>query len=146
MQTQCIQAKLDLGRAGGRKLVGAFDGGAITSNGGVALLAGADRKLRLAERLAACCKDHRFAGAITHTLPDLLRQRIFGLALGDEDIIDHDALRFDPALAAVIDKPGGMLAGRDRHHKLDYDCAASSGCSSTCSWTRTARRRGASSS
>lgn len=48
MPTQCIQARLDPGRAGGRKLVGAFDGGAITSNGGVALLAGADRKLRLA--------------------------------------------------------------------------------------------------
>lgn len=138
MPTQCIQAKLDLGRAGGRKLVGAFDGGAITSNGGVALLAGADRKLRIAERLAACFTDHRLAEAVTHTLPDLLRQRIFGLALGYEDLIDHDALRFDPALAAVIDKPGGMLAGKstlnrlehasrigqDRHHKLDHDCAA----------------------
>jgi hypothetical protein len=118
--------------------VGAFDGGAITSNGGVALLAGADGKLRLAERLAACFTDHRMAEAIKHTLPDLLRQRIFGLALGYEDLIDHDALRFDPALAAVIDKPGGALAGkstlnrlehaskigRDRHHKLDHDGAA----------------------
>ncbi len=78
------------------------------------------------------------AEAIKHTLPDLLRQRIFGLALGYEDLIDHDALRFDPALAAVIDKPGGALAGkstlnrlehaskigRDRHHKLDHDGAA----------------------
>jgi hypothetical protein len=118
--------------------VGAFDGGAITSNGGVALLAGADGKLRLAERLAACFTDQRMAEAIKHTLPDLLRQRIFGLALGYEDLIDHDALRFDPALAAVIDKPGGALAGkstlnrlehaskigRDRHHKLDHDGAA----------------------
>ena len=133
-----MQAELDLGRSGARKLVGAFDGGAITSNGGVALLAGADGKLRLAERLAACFTDHRMAEAIKHTLPDLLRQRIFGLALGYEDLIDHDALRFDPALAAVIDKPGGALAGkstlnrlehaskigRDRHHKLDHDGAA----------------------
>ena len=138
MPTQCIQTELDLGRSGARKLVGAFDGGAITSNGGVALLAGADGKLRLAERLAACFTDHRMAEAIKHTLPDLLRQRIFGLALGYEDLIDHDALRFDPALAAVIDKPGGALAGkstlnrlehaskigRDRHHKLDHDGAA----------------------
>ncbi len=138
MPTQCMQAELDLGRSGARKLVGAFDGGAITSNGGVALLAGADGKLRLAERLAACFTDHRMAEAIKHTLPDLLRQRIFGLALGYEDLIDHDALRFDPALAAVIDKPGGALAGkstlnrlehaskigRDRHHKLDHDGAA----------------------
>ena len=135
MPTQCMQAELDLGRSGARKLVGAFDGGAITSNGGVALLAGADGKLRLAERLAGCFTDHRLADAIRHTLPDLLRQRIFGLALGYEDLIDHDVLRFDPALTAVIDKPGGALAGkstlnrlehatkigRDRHHKLDHD-------------------------
>lgn len=138
MPTQCMQAELDLGRSGGRKLVGAFDGGAITSNGGVALLAGADQKLGLAERLAACFTDHRVPEAVKHTLPDLLRQRIFGLALGYEDLIDHDALRFDPALAAVIDKPGGALAGKstlnrlehagkigqDRHHKLDHDPAA----------------------
>lgn len=138
MSTECIQTELDLGRSGARKLVGAFDGGAITSNGGVALLAGADGKLRLAERLASCFTDHRMAEVIKHTLPDLLRQRIFGLALGYEDLIDHDALRFDPALAAVLDKPGGALAGkstlnrlehaskigRDRHHKLDHDGAA----------------------
>lgn len=138
MPTQCIRTEHDLGRSGGRKLVGAFDGGAITSNGGVALLAGADRKLRLAERLAGCFTDLRVADAIKHTLPDLLRQRIFGLALGYEDLIDHDALRHDPALAAVIDKPGGALAGKstlnrlehagkigqDRHHKLDHDTAA----------------------
>ena len=138
MSTECIQAGLDLGRCGGRKLVGAFDGGAITSNGGVALLAGADRKLKLAERLAACFTDYRVSEAITHTLPDLLRQRIFGLALGYEDLIDHDALRHDPALAAVIDKPGRVLAGKstlnrlehaskigqDRHHKLDHNTAA----------------------
>jgi Transposase DDE domain group 1 len=138
MPTECIQTGLDLGRSGGRKLVGAFDGGAITSNGGVVLLAGAERRLRLAERLSACFTDLRVAGAIKHTLPDLLRQRIFGLALGYEDLIDHDALRFDPALAAVVDKPGGALAGKstlnrlehagkigqDRHHKLDHDPSA----------------------
>lgn len=138
MPTECSQVELDLGRAGSRKLVGAFDGGAITSNGGVALVAGADRRLRLAERLAACFTDLRLTDAIKHTRPDLLRQRIFGLALGYEDLIDHDALRHDPALAAVIDKPGGSLAGKstlnrlehagkigqDRHHKLDHDGAA----------------------
>lgn len=135
MLTQCIQSDLDLGRSGGRKLVGAFDGGAISSNGGVALLAGADQKLRLAERLAACFTDLRVADAIKHTLPDLLRQRLFGLGLGCEDLIDHDTLRHDPALTAVLGKPGGALAGKstlnrlehaskigqDRHHKLDHD-------------------------
>ena len=102
MPTQCIRPKLEFGRSGGRKLVGAFDGGAITSNGGVVLLAAAESRLRLADRLADCFKDLRVAAAIKHTLPDLLRQRIFGLALGYEDLIDHDALRFDPALAAAI--------------------------------------------
>jgi hypothetical protein len=122
MSAECIQTELDLGRSGARQLAGAFDGGAITSNGGVALLASADRKLRLVERPASCLTDHRAAEAIKHTLPDLLRQRIFGLALGYEDLIDHDALRYDAALADLIDKPGGALAGkstlnRDRHHK-----------------------------
>ena len=111
MSTECIQTELDLGRSGARKLVGAFDGGAITSNGGVPLLAGADGKLRLAERLAACFTDHRMAEAIKHTLPDLLRQRIFGLALGYEDLIDLDATD-DPLYG---DQEG-------RHFHGYYDC------------------------
>ncbi len=138
MPTECSQSELDLGRSGGRRLVGAFDGGAITSNGGVVLLAAADRAIGLSRRLARCFTDLRFADAVQHSLPDLLRQRIFGLALGHEDLIDHDALRDDPALAAVLDKPGARLAGKstlnrmehaskigqDRHHKLDHDTAA----------------------
>ena len=135
MPTECSQGELDLGRSGGRKLVGAFDGGAITSNGGVVLLATADQRIGLSQRLARCFTDLRLADAVRHSLPDLLRQRIFGIALGHEDLIDHDALRDDPALSAVLDKPGGRLAGkstlnrlehagkigRDRHHKLDHD-------------------------
>lgn len=138
MPTQCSQGALDLGSSGGRKLVGAFDGGAITSNGGVVLLAAADRSIGLGQRLAGCFTDLRVADAIRHSVAGLLRQRIFAIALGHEDLIDHDALRDDPALAAVLDKPGGRLAGKstlnrmehagkigsDRHHKLDHDPAA----------------------
>lgn len=138
MPTECSKTELDLGRSGGRRLVGAFDGGAITSNGGVVLLAAADRAIGLSRRLAQCFKDLRLADAVRHSVPDLLRQRIFGLALGHEDLIDHDALRNDPALAAVLDKPAGRLAGKstlnrmehagkighDRHHKLDHDVDA----------------------
>jgi len=138
MPTQCSQTEMDFGSSGGRKLVGAFDGGAITSNGGVVLLGAADRTIRLSERLAGCFRDLRIADAVTHSLTDLLRQRIFGIALGHEDLIDHDALRFDPALTAVLDKPTGRLAGKstlnrlehagkigsDRHHKLDHDVRA----------------------
>lgn len=138
MPTQCSQEELDFGSSGGRKLVGAFDGGAITSNGGAVLLGAADRAIRLTERLARCFTDLRLADAVTHAVADLLRQRIFGLALGYEDLLDHDALRHDPALTAVLDRPGGRLAGkstlnrlehaakigRDRHHKLDHDGTA----------------------
>jgi len=138
MPTQCSQDELDFGTSGGRKLVGVFDGGAITSNGGAVLLGAADRAIGLCDRLARAFRDLRVADAITHTVVDLLRQRIFGLALGYEDLIDHDALRHDPALTAVLDKPGGQLAGKstlnrlehaskigqDRHHKLDHDVSA----------------------
>ncbi len=138
MPTQCRQEELDFGSSGGRKLVGAFDGGAITSNGGSVLLAATDKRIGLTERLAGCFIDHRSADRVEHALVDLLRQRIFGIALGHEDLIDHDALRFDPALTAVLGKPGAWLAGkstlnrlehaakigRDRHHKLDHDPSA----------------------
>ena len=108
MPTECSQEELDFGTSGGRKLVGVFDGGAITSNGGAVLLGAADRAIGLCDRLARAFRDLRVADAITHTVVDLLRQRIFGLALGYEDLIDHDALRHDPALTAVLDKPGGQ--------------------------------------
>jgi hypothetical protein len=138
MPTQCNQTEMNFGSSGGRKLVGAFDGGAITSNGGAVLLGAADRAMRLTARLAECFRDLRVADAVTHSVADLLRQRIFGIALGYEDLIDHDALRFDPALTAVLGKPTGQLAGKstlnrlehaakiglDRHHKLDHDVAA----------------------
>ncbi len=118
--------------------MGAFDGGAITSNGGVVLLAAADRVTGLGRRLARCFTDLYVADAVRHSVADLLRQRILGIALGHEDLIDHEALCDDPALAAVFDKPGGRLAGKstlnrmehaakigsDRHHKLDHDAAA----------------------
>jgi len=135
MPTHCSQTEMDFGSSGGRKLVGAFDGGAITSNGGVVLLGAADKAIGLSERLAGCFRDHRNASLVTHETVDLLRQRIFGLGLGYEDLIDHDALRFDPALMAALDRPEDALAGKstlnrlehagkiglDRHHKLDHD-------------------------
>ena len=138
MPTQCSQPEMDFGSSGGRKLVGAIDGGAISSNGGVVLLGAADKRIGLSERLATCFTDHRNANLVRHETADLLRQRIFGLGLGYEDLIDHDALRFDPALTAALDKPGGALAGKstlnrmehagkighDRHHKLDHDVSA----------------------
>ena len=120
MPTHCSQTEMDFGTSGGRKLVGAFDGGAITSNGGVVLIAAADKPIGLTDRLAACFTDHRNAHLVTHVVADLLRQRIFGQCLGHEDLIDHDVLRFDPALMAALDRPEDGLAGKSMLNRLEH--------------------------
>src|SRR4051794_9214255 len=80
-----------------KKITVAFDGGRISSDGGVMLLAQADRRLGIAERLAQAIPDARDPDRITHLLPDILRARIFAIACGYEDADDLDRLRFDPA-------------------------------------------------
>src|SRR5712664_1591070 len=79
------------------KITAAFDGGRISSDGGVMLLAQADRRLGIAERLARAIPDGRDPDRVTHQLPDILRARIFAIACGYEDADDLDRLRFDPA-------------------------------------------------
>jgi Transposase DDE domain group 1 len=80
-----------------KKVTAAFDGGRISSDGGVMLLAQADRRLGLAERLAGVIPDGRDPGRVTHLLADILRARIFAIACGYEDADDLDRLRLDPA-------------------------------------------------
>ena len=80
-----------------KKIAAAFDGGRISSDGGVMLLAQADRRLGIAERLARAIPDGRDPDRVTHLLPDILRARIFAIACGYEDADDLDRLRFDPA-------------------------------------------------
>src|SRR6266513_1920626 len=80
-----------------KKITAAFDGGRISSDGGVMLLAQADRRLGIAERLARAVPDGRDPDRVTHLLPDILRARIFAIACGYEDADDLDRLRFDPA-------------------------------------------------
>ena len=82
---------------GRKKVTAAFDGGRITSDGGVMLPAEAERRLGIAAKLAAAIPDGRDASRITHTLADILRARIFAIACGWEDADDLDSLRFDPA-------------------------------------------------
>src|SRR5437773_7041363 len=79
-----------------KKITAAFDGGRLSSDGGVMLLSQAERRLGLAERLAAVIPDERDASRVTHLLPDILRARIFAIACGYEDADDLDRLRSDP--------------------------------------------------
>ena len=88
----------------GRAVVADFDGGAITSDAGALLLGSTDRAIGLIERFAACFRDRRRPELIEHSVRTLLGQRIFGLALGYEDLVDHDHLRHDPMMAVLAGK------------------------------------------
>jgi hypothetical protein len=93
---------IDFGRLGRRQVEGRFDGGSMTSDGGVMLLAAADRKIGLTAAAARCIADPRNPLLITHAVRDMLRQRVYGLALGWEDLNDHKALRGDVAMQTAV--------------------------------------------
>ena len=88
----------------GRRVEAAFDGGAVTSDAGVLLLRQADRKLGLLARLSKRIKDPRDPSRITHSQVSMLRQRVFSIALGHEDLNDHETLRNDLALQTAVDR------------------------------------------
>jgi DDE family transposase len=104
MHTDCRQDSFDFGTVEGRRVVSAFGGGPITSHAGGLLLGASKRAIRLVERLARCFRDGRDPDALLHTVPALLGQRIFAIALGYEDINDHDQLRHDPVLQVLAGK------------------------------------------
>jgi len=144
MPTECIPELFGFEAVEGRRVEAAFDGGAITSDAGALLLGRADKAIRLLERFAACFGDGRSAVAIEHEVRTLVSQRVIGIALGYEDLLDHDQLRHDPVLAALIGKLTprrqrcAALAGKstlnrmehapqaaaDRYHKIVHDGAA----------------------
>jgi hypothetical protein len=101
---------MDFQGIGRRKVQASFDGGHLSSDGGALLLREADLRFSVVERLAACFTDHRNAEAVEHSVATLLRQRVFGLALGYEDLNDHNELRRDPLIALASGKadPEGM--------------------------------------
>ena len=111
-KTDCREHPLlfqDLGR---RKVVADFSGGSLSSDGGVLLLRQADRLLGVSQGLAQCFRDRRDARWVEHALDGLLRQRLFGEALGYEDVNDHDLLRRDPLWAVACEKRDPL--GQDR--------------------------------
>jgi hypothetical protein len=87
-----------------RDVIGRFDGGTIPSDGGCLLLGEAERLTGTLRQLTACFTDHRDADAIEHPVGALVAQRIYGLALGYEDLNGHDRLRLDPLLATLVGK------------------------------------------
>ena len=118
MPTQCSAEQLEFSCVERRRVVVAFDGGTVSSDAGALLLGRADAAIGLIDRLAECFVDERRADAIEHTVRTLLGQRVFGMALGYEDLNDHEQLRHDPVLGTLL----GKLSAR-RHSK----CAALAG-------------------
>ena len=116
MSTQCTPAQLQFHPFGHRDVVARFDAGHLSSDGGALLLREADRRLDLTRRMAECFGDARQPGKVEHTVRELVAQRVHGLALGYEDLNDHDRLRCDPLLALAAGKadPTGMDRARTR--------------------------------
>lgn len=102
--TLCTTKTIEFSRCKNRKIQANFDGGEITSDAGVMLLNQADKILKLTSRIASTANDPRNPKKITHTIQDMLRQRIYGLALGYEDLNDHDTLRKDTAIQTSVGK------------------------------------------
>ena len=110
--TDCISGRLSFPACRGRRVEAGFDGGEVTSNGGALLLRQADRRLGLTAAVARRLGDTRQRGKLRHGVADLLRQRIFGIALGYEDLNDHAALRHDLALQTAAGRgPGSGQRG-----------------------------------
>jgi hypothetical protein len=143
MPTECNADLFGFAPVGRREVVGSFDGGSMTSDAGMLLLRQTDEAIGLTRRLAACFQDHRDQEKIEHRVETMMIQRVFGNALGYEDINDHDELRHDPAMAVSA---GKLEAGRancapvagkstlnrlelgraeaTRYHKISHDPAA----------------------
>lgn len=117
METPCNATYLDFPMLGRREILADFDGGDITSDGGALLLRQAEQLTAIIRQFAACFTDHRNPDLVEHTVEQLLAQRVYGLAPGYEDLNDHDDLRGDPLLAAVV----GTLdpTGRTRQRPRD---------------------------
>ena len=132
MVTECNARTFEFHGLFGREVVARFDGGRVSSDGGGLLLREVDDRFGFIERFAGCFTDHRDPEIIEHPLADLLKQRVFGLCLGYEDLIDHDTLRHDPLLAVLVGKAdpegaerknprdrGKALAGKSTLNRLE---------------------------
>lgn len=137
MNTHCKSDRIELQGPGRRILTADFDGGHLTTDAGVVALQQIDQKLHILRRFADCFVDAREPGRVEHSVEELIRQRVFGLALGYEDLNDHNQLRLDPLLAMAVGKQdvmgqerkharhqGAALAGKSTLNRLDFAVGA----------------------
>ena len=104
METECTPTQLEFHALGRREVVGKFDGGNITSDAGGLLLRETEKRMGIISGFAGCFQDLRDPELIEHTVAELVAQRVYGLALGYEDLNDHDELRRDPLFAVLVGK------------------------------------------
>ncbi len=136
MPTQCNQESLQFHPLFRRAVRGQFDGGAITTDAGGLLLREVEKRTGIIAQYAACFTDHRDRARIEHGVAELVAQRVYGLALGYEDLNDHEELRRDPLLAVLVEKPdptgetrarardqGQALAGKSTLNRLELSAA-----------------------
>ncbi len=132
MSTQCTPDSLHFQEAHRREVVARFDGGTLTSDGGALLLREVERATGILQQFTACFTDHRDVSRVEHPVSSLVAQRVYGLALGYEDLNDHDMLRADPLLAVLAGSPdptgttrrsardvGKPLAGKSTLNRLE---------------------------
>src|SRR5258708_895649 len=122
MSTECNQIIFGFHPQKRREIRAEFDGGSITSDGGGLLLRDVEKRSRILRQFAACFTDYRNPELIEHTVEELVAQRVYGLALGYEDLNDHEELRNDPLLAVLVEKadPGSQaLAGKSTLNRLE---------------------------
>ena len=120
--TECTQSSFEFQAHFSRQVTARFDGGSMTSDAGAVLLRETDRRLNLLPRLAACFDDRRAPWLVSHPLSEMVAQRVYALALGYEDLTDHDQLREDPLLAVLSGKPRAgqePLAGKSTLNRLE---------------------------
>jgi len=116
VQTECNTDRIGFQPLGKREIVGIFDGGNITSDAGGLLLRETDSKTAVIRRFVECFTDYRDPELVEHTVAELVAQRVYGIALGYEDLADHDQLRHDPLMAVLAGKldPSGQDRVRER--------------------------------
>lgn len=126
--TECIQERFEFAAHFSKPVVVEFDGEQSSSDGGALLLREVDRRLRLTERLAACFADQRDQRRVEHSVEDMLRQRVFSLALGYEDLNDQELLKKDPMLRLLIGKKDQEqdLAGKSTLNRLELSTGMTS--------------------